>query len=547
MRCPAPGCGHVNPRRAARCVVCGTLLPAVPDGDVPAGAGGAASAWQGSGAADRGYELCEELGRGALGVVHRVRNRRTQTEQALKRVHCASPEIEQRFLRELKALAAVEHENLAPILDWGRDAEGPWYVMPLSRGGTLQERIDRFGPLEPAALRELGRGLAAALSRAHAHGVLHRDVKPSNVLLSERGQPRLADFGLANGEASAADVGMTRIAMGTAHYAAPELLDGRSADSRADVYGLGVTLYYAATGLTPLAMREERIPPPWRPVLTRCVALDPGRRFQTVDEVLAAIERIPAPEVVAAQPAGSRPGAESAADRHAAAARRALAEGRLDDAEAEALRALAEVPGHRGARAVQDEVASTRARAEDLRRRAQVADRQLDLEEAIRLWRELSGLLPADAEVRERIGRQQALLRQRDVRRRARALARGLAQGRIEGVWEEAVALRQLDPRSEKLRTLLRRAEAARRQRILVAQSALRSAFDSGQLERAETEFATLETLHATADEVGTARRQLESLRRRCERAHARRQLVLVVSVALAAALIGAVIVGLMM
>ena len=245
------------------------------------------------------WELGEELGRGAMGVVFRARHGGTGREAALKLLLGALDVDEQRrFQREVHMLAGLDHPGVVRLLDHGVDERGrPWLAMELVSGGSLESRVTRGGPLPPGEVLALGRALAGALAHAHGRDLVHRDVKPGNVLLDPAGRPRLADFGL--GRRTAPDVSRltaTGTVVGTPLYMAPEQARDARVGPAADVYGLGATLYFALTGRPPflgpnaLAIVRQALqepPPPLppqarhpvlEPLLLACLDKDPGAR-----------------------------------------------------------------------------------------------------------------------------------------------------------------------------------------------------------------------------------------------------------------------------
>src|SRR5579859_1295781 len=175
---------------------------------------------------------------------------------AIKLLHpqfAADPEFLERFRREARAAAKLSHPNIVPIYDVGEDAQTktPFIVMELVEGGNLKEHIQRSAPLANAEIRSIGSALASALEYAHKRGLIHRDVKPQNVLLSEDGRPRLTDFGIAQAIASSTGLTRTGAVMGSVHYLAPELARGRPASALSDVYAMGAVLYEMASGRVP--------------------------------------------------------------------------------------------------------------------------------------------------------------------------------------------------------------------------------------------------------------------------------------------------------
>ncbi len=188
------------------------------------------------------YEVQRSLGQGGMGAVWLAKDTKHGMGGrfvAVKRILDADDKGVQRFLRESETIATLNHQNIRAVHDRGEDEAGHFLVMEYVDGQTLQEQVAREGALEGEAFLDLARGLGRALSYAHKKGVIHRDVKPANVLVSEDGTPKLADFGLARmGHDS--DLSMTGFGMGTLDYASPEQRrDAKSADHRSDIYGLG--------------------------------------------------------------------------------------------------------------------------------------------------------------------------------------------------------------------------------------------------------------------------------------------------------------------
>ncbi len=189
-----------------------------------------------------------------MGVVYRALDLQTQRPVAIKRpARAASENHLQRFRREGEALARLQHPGLVSVLDLGEERGEPFIVLTLVGGHSLEQVIRGRGHLPDDEVLELGRCLAEALAYAHERDVLHRDVKPENILLPRADQPVLVDFGLAKfEEASGGRLTATGAFAGTPGFAAPEqLADAGKVDARADVYGLGATLYAMLTGGPP--------------------------------------------------------------------------------------------------------------------------------------------------------------------------------------------------------------------------------------------------------------------------------------------------------
>jgi serine/threonine protein kinase len=196
------------------------------------------------------YRVLEPLGEGAAGVVYRATD--GTEEVALKVLRDADPVSQQRFAREARLARACASRHLVRVLEVGDD----YLVMPLYRGGSLAARIGRHGALSVPETASLAAQLGRGLDALHAQGVLHRDVKPSNVLLDEDGTAVLSDFGLARG-ADSTQLTHDGQVVGSLHYLAPELIEGLPATPASDVYALGCLLYECATGAPPFGGRRE--------------------------------------------------------------------------------------------------------------------------------------------------------------------------------------------------------------------------------------------------------------------------------------------------
>jgi streptogramin lyase/predicted Ser/Thr protein kinase len=238
-----------------------------------------------------GYRIDAQLARGGMGVVYRATHLGLERPVALKviaRDLADNAGFRERFLRESRLAASLDHPAVVPVYD-SREADGELIVaMRLVEGGDLRRLIDREGPLPPQrALALLGQ-VAEALDAAHAAGIVHRDVKPHNVLV-EGERAFLSDFGLAKavGESS----GGASI-VGTAHYMSPEQWRGERVGPPTDVYSLGCVLYESLTGVVPYVRRESEsepeLPRGMGAVIERAVAKEPGRRYRSAGELIAA-------------------------------------------------------------------------------------------------------------------------------------------------------------------------------------------------------------------------------------------------------------------
>ena len=226
------------------------------------------------------YRLLSQLGRGAMGVVWHGRDELLDRDVAVKQIILAPIASDtdaraayQRTLREARTVARLSHPGVATVFDVVEEDGLPWIVMELIRARPLDQVIAEDGPLPPAQAAQLGLSLLDALSTAHAAGVLHRDVKPSNVLISPEGKAVLTDFGIATVQG---DAGMTQSGMvfGTPGFSPPERVRGAEATPASDLWSLGATLYAAVEGRGPFDRAGAR-PRSWR---ASPPSLRPGRR-----------------------------------------------------------------------------------------------------------------------------------------------------------------------------------------------------------------------------------------------------------------------------
>jgi len=270
------------------------------------------------------YRLIREIARGGMATVWEAQDGLLERHVAVKLLHAqfaVDPEFLERFRREARAAARLSHPNIVSIYDVGEDADAhtPFIVMELVAGGNLKDRIRRAAPLPDDEIRAIGAAVASTLGYAHQRGIIHRDVKPQNVLLGEDGRPRLTDFGIAQAVSSN---GLTRTGavMGSVHYMAPELARGAAATPQSDLYGLGAVLYEMATGRVPfqaetdlataLAHIEQtaappralnpRLAPDLERTILRALAKAPDQRFHTAGEMAAELRRVPKATVAGA-------------------------------------------------------------------------------------------------------------------------------------------------------------------------------------------------------------------------------------------------------
>src|SRR5271163_4581653 len=200
------------------------------------------------------YELTHLIARGGMAQVYRAMDRQLERPVALKVLF---PELSvdrtfvERFRREAQAAANLSHPNIVPVFDWGEDSGTYFIVMEFVDGRPLSSILKTAGSLSAERTADVGAHVAAALGYAHKHGVIHRDVKPGNVLITDEGQVKVTDFGIARAINTEESLTQTGAVMGTATYFSPEQAEGIGVDPRSDVYSLGVVLFEMVTGRTP--------------------------------------------------------------------------------------------------------------------------------------------------------------------------------------------------------------------------------------------------------------------------------------------------------
>jgi serine/threonine protein kinase len=232
------------------------------------------------------YEILAPIGSGGMGEVWKARDPRLGRIVAIKRLHGQHGE---RFEQEARAIAALNHPHICQIFDVGLD----YLVLEYIDGKPLA------GPLPVDEAVRLALQITSALEEAHGRGILHRDLKPANILVTAKGSAKLLDFGLAK-LADAPDSDLTKTVegtvMGTAAYMAPEQIEGKPCDARSDVFSFGAVLYEMLAGIRAFdgmasVLRDDPKPPPaLGSLVLRCLAKQPGQRFQTIAEVKAALE-----------------------------------------------------------------------------------------------------------------------------------------------------------------------------------------------------------------------------------------------------------------
>ena len=270
------------------------------------------------------YSLQRELGRGGMGIVYLARDVQLDRDVAIKVLptHLAqTPEARERFLREARMAAGLSHPNIVPIHRVSEAGGFVFFVMSYVDGETLGERLRTRGPLPPADATRVMREVAWALAYAHGRGIVHRDVKPDNILLEAgTGRALVTDFGIAHGGNDPGIVTDPGKIMGTANFMSPEQAAGQDIDGRSDIYALGVVGYLAVSGRLPfesqnlpaLLVRQATeeapsvmraapgLPPALGAAIDRCLARDPAERFADGEAMAEAL--VPAQDARPALP-----------------------------------------------------------------------------------------------------------------------------------------------------------------------------------------------------------------------------------------------------
>src|SRR3954471_23151491 len=265
------------------------------------------------------YELGEVLGFGGMAEVHRGRDVRLGRDVAIKMLRsdlARDPGFQGRFRREAQSAASLNHPSIVAVYDTGEETAGgeaaPYIVMEYVEGRTLRQVLEAEGRLLPQRALELTAQICAALDQAHRAGIVHRDVKPGNVMLTPGGEVKVMDFGIARAvTGTGATMTQTAAVIGTAHYLSPEQARGEHVDARSDVYSTGCLLYELLTGAppfsgesavavayqhvredpTPPSAVEPDVPPSVDAIVLVAMAKNPANRYASAAEMRADLER----------------------------------------------------------------------------------------------------------------------------------------------------------------------------------------------------------------------------------------------------------------
>jgi serine/threonine-protein kinase len=303
-----PDCGTWNRAAAVTCARCGIELPDIPDAPSAKPDEELDALRRATGTR---YRVHKRLGTGGMAHVyaasHAVLGRPLVIKVLLSHL-AREPEMRERFRREAEAAAQLSHPHICPILDYGETEDSVWLVLPYLSGGSAADVLVRDRVFAPDRAAAVCAQVASALDYAHRHGVVHRDIKPDNILFDEDGHSLVTDFGIATARFHARLTATGR-AMGTPHYMSPEQAMGKMVDGRSDLYAMGVMLYEMLVGFPPFDgadsysigykhvhetaappdVVDSRVPSALAQIVMRCLAKVPAERYQRGDELTDAL------------------------------------------------------------------------------------------------------------------------------------------------------------------------------------------------------------------------------------------------------------------
>lgn len=303
-----PECGTWNRAAAAECTRCQSALPEVDAAPFERPAEEITKLRRATGSR---YRVVRRLGGGGMADVFFAEQGALARRVVIKVLHthlARDPEIVERFHREAEAAAQLVHPHICPILDFGAVEDCVYTVMPYYEGGSLADKVQATRTVDPMLAAAAAAQVACALDYAHRHGIVHRDVKPDNVLFDEDGNAVITDFGIATARFHGRLTATGR-AMGTPHYMSPEQAMGKLVDGRSDIYALGILLYEALVGFPPFDGADSfsvgykqvhekpvppndvnsRTPPGLASIVMQCLAKNPAQRYARGRDVADAL------------------------------------------------------------------------------------------------------------------------------------------------------------------------------------------------------------------------------------------------------------------
>src|SRR5262245_35306495 len=263
------------------------------------------------------YEIIEELGRGAMGVIYKAKDPVIGRHVAIKTIRLGDftdsahvTELHSRLMREAQSAGVLSHPNIITIFDVGEEAGLAYFAMELVEGATLEHIVEGEQHLDESAVIRIARQTADALGFAHQRGIVHRDIKPANIMLTQDGRVKVADFGIA--KVGSTKMTQTGMLLGSPSYMAPEHFLGQPLDGRSDIFALGIVLYELITGHAPFTaenlgtlsykiVHEDPLPPAkLKPgmnprlsdLVAKALARDPAARFQTASEICTSLDAL---------------------------------------------------------------------------------------------------------------------------------------------------------------------------------------------------------------------------------------------------------------